>query len=157
MASETDNTQKEDEAELREELLEACEPEVTVPKETKRNSKQALIDKIIEVSEKENIPLEHSNTKLKRMNKRELADLLGSMIEIGMKRKMAQQVGCDRDADSRTIALGALRMLHDCCAMGLQSAGNAFLEPRGFEIDGFSEALKEPSVSHCIDGCQSFK
>ena len=140
--------------ELKTELLEAAEPPPSDhPQETRRNSKQALIDKILELSEKQNIPMAHSNTKLKRMNKSELADQLAEMIEIGMRRKMARQVGCSEDADSRTIALGALRMLHDVCAVGAEKAGNAFLEPKGYEIQGFSEALKEPTVSDCIDRC----
>ena len=43
---------------LKTELLEAAEPKVEgPPAEPRRNSKQALIDKILEMSEKENIPL----------------------------------------------------------------------------------------------------
>ena len=142
------------ENELKEDLLAAAHPEPE-PEETqpKRNTKQALIDKIIEVSQKEGIPLEHSNTSLKRMNKQKLSNLLAEIIETGIRKKMARQVGCDQDADNRTIALGALRMLHDVCAMGCEKVGNGFLEPRGYEISGFTDALKEPTVSTCIDGC----
>ena len=137
---------------LKDELLEASVP--PKPEEpTKRNTKQALIDKILEVTSREGIPLNHSNTKLKRMSKQQLANLLAEIIEEGMRKKMARQVGVEDSSDSRAIALGALRMLHDVCAMGCEKAGNAFLEPRGYEIDGFSQALKEPTVSQCIDGC----
>jgi hypothetical protein len=145
----------EDVSELRDDLLAAAHP-VETPDEDgppKRNTKQALIEKIIEVSQKEGIPLEHSNTSLKRMNKQKLSNLLAEVIETGVRRKMARQVGCEQDADNRTIALGALRMLHDVVAVGCEKAGNSFLEPRGYEIVGFSEALKEPAVSSCIDGC----
>lgn len=138
---------------LREELLEAAEPSDDSPQEPKRNSKQSLIDKIIELSQQEGIPLECSNTKLKRMNKKELSSLLADMIEQGIRKKMARQVGCDQNADNRTIALGALRMLHDVCAMGAEKAGNAFLDGKGYEIAGFTDALREPTVSSCIDGC----
>jgi hypothetical protein len=51
------------------------------------------------------------------MNKQQLAGVLADVIEEGMKRKMARQVGCDEDSDQRTIALGALRMLHDVLAI----------------------------------------
>ena len=73
---------------LKDELLEARDFSSEQKAEPRRNSKQALIDKILEISE---IPLEHSNTKLKRMNKQQLAD----MIEKGMKRKMARTIGVD--------------------------------------------------------------
>ena len=144
----------EDQSNLKDDLLAAAHPvEVEEEGPPKRNTKQALIDKIIEVSQKEGIPLEHSNTSLKRMNKQKLSNLLAEIIETGVRQKMARQVGCDKDADNRTIALGALRMLHDVCAVGCEKVGNGFLEPRGYEISGFSEALKEPTVSSCIDGC----
>ena len=140
--------------ELREELLSAAVPSEPVEKEPpKKNTKQALLEKILEVSERDGLPLEYTNSKLKRMSKRELAQVLADLIEEGMRRKMAQKVGCDPDSDNRTIALGALRMVHDICAMGVEKAGNSFLEPRGYEIEGFSESLKEPQVSHVIDGC----
>ena len=141
---------------LKEELLEAAAPNpaenVTV-EPPKKNTKQAILQKILEVSEKSGIPLEHSNSQLKRMNKQRLASVLADIIEQGMRRKMAQQVGVDQEADQRTIALGALRMLHDCCAMGLQNGGNMLLQPRGYEIHNFTESLKEPHVSHAIDSC----
>ena len=137
---------------LKDELLEASAPPKTADP-PKRNTKQALIDKILEVTSREGIPLTHSNTKLKRMSKSELSNLLAEIIEEGMRKKMARQVGVEETSDNRAIALGALRMLHDVCAVGVEKAGNAFLEPRGYEIDGFTQALKEPTVSQCIDGC----
>ena len=140
--------------ELKNELLEAAQPDEAKECEPpKKNTKQALLNKILEVSEKGGIPLEHSNSKLKRMNKQQLASVLADVIEEGMRRKMARHVGCDAEADERTIALGALRMLHDVCAMGIEKGGNTFLEPKGYEIIGFSQSLKEPSVSHVIDSC----
>jgi len=138
---------------LKDELLEASVPVDPVSEEPRRNTKQALIDKVISVSSREGIPLNHSNTKLKRMSKKQLANLLAEIIEEGMRKKMARQVGVEDTSDNRAIALGALRMLHDVCAMGCEKAGNAFLEPRGYEIAGFTTALKEPTVSHCIDAC----
>ena len=52
-----------EENDLNEELLEAAAQEHAIPQETKepkRNSKQALIDKIIQISERDDIPLVHS-------------------------------------------------------------------------------------------------
>ena len=141
-----------DQSELRDELLEAAAPN-SEPSEPRRNSKQALIDKILEISEKERIPLQQSNTKLKRMNKAQLGNLLAELIEKGMEKKMARTIGCEPGADRRTIGLAALRMVHDICASGVEKGGNAFLEPRGYEIVGFVDSLKEPQVSSAIDHC----
>ena len=141
--------------ELNAELLEAAAQEHAVlpePKETKRNSKQALIDKIIQISERDGIPLECSNTKLKRMNKQQLSELCADMIEQGVRKKMARAVNSE-STDDRTIALGALRMLHDVVAVGVEKTGTSFAERYGYTIEGFSENLKEPTVSAAIDGC----
>ena len=149
-----DPEQPEDTQELRQELLDAANPPPPVEKQPpKKNTKQALLEKILEVSERDGLPLEYTNSKLKRMSKAELTNVLAELIEEGMRRKMAQKVGCDPHSDNRTIALGALRMLHDICAMGVEKAGGTFLEPRGYEIEGFTESLKEPTVSEVIDGC----
>ena len=112
-----------EESELNEELLSAdtpCEQQDTGPR---RNSKQGLIEKIIEISERDGIPLEHSNTKLKRMNKQQLTQLCADMVEKGIRKKMARSVGAAGDSD-QAIALGALRMIHDVCAVGVQKGGN---------------------------------
>ena len=138
--------------ELNEELLEAAAPEA--PKEEpKKNTKQALLNKILEVSERSGIPLEHSNSKLKRMNKQQLAEVLAEVIEKGMQRRIAARVGVSEDADQRTIGIAALRMVHDTLAMGLETGGNHVLEPKGYKIHNFSAALKEPTTSAVIDGC----
>ena len=50
---------------LNDELLEATEVDEQLEIPKKSNNKQGLIDKIMQVSEKHNIPLEHSQTKLK--------------------------------------------------------------------------------------------
>jgi hypothetical protein len=137
---------------LNNELLEAETPSVEDLEPPKRNSKQALIDKIIEISEQDGIPLEISNTKIKRMNKQQLAQLLAEMIEKGVRKKLARTVGAVDDSE-QAIALGALRMLHDVCAIGVEKASDAVLIEYGYTIDGFSHNLKEPTVSKAIDSC----
>ena len=137
---------------LNEALLATEAPLPSPPEEPKRNSKQALIDKILEISERDGIPIEHSNTKLKRMNKNQLAQLCADLVEKGIRKKMARSVRAE-STDDRAIALGALRMVHDVCAVGCQKAANGFLEGYDYTIDGFSESLREPAVSHAIDMC----
>ena len=119
--------------------------------EPKRNSKQAIMDKILQLSEA-GVPLDVSNTKLKRMTKRALANKLAEMIEERIKQQMARSVGCN-STDDRTLALGALRMVHDLVANAGEQGLNMYLEPRGYTVEGFSDALKRPNVSEAIDSC----
>ena len=142
----------EQEEDLRNELLEASAPPKE-PKKERTNSKKVLIDKIIEISERDRGSCEYSRTRLKRMSKAQLTEYLADLIEEGMKRKMAQTVGVSDDADDKVIALGALRMLHDVCAVATERGGNTFLEPKGYTIAGFTDKLKEPTVSSAIDMC----
>ena len=53
--------------ELNNELLKEEEPET--PKSPKRNTKQHLIKRILELGEKSGIEIEESDSKLKRMNR----------------------------------------------------------------------------------------
>ena len=62
-------------------------------KPKKRNSKEELIDKIIQVAEQNQITIRHSDTKLKRMTKQQLNELLAETIEKVMRDEMARQVG----------------------------------------------------------------
>ena len=61
-------------AALNDQLL-APEPDANAG--PKRGSKDDLIAKIIKLHEEQDVPLEFSNTKLKRMSKKELAGVLG--------------------------------------------------------------------------------
>ena len=123
-----------------------------VPEGPRRNSKQSLIDKILEISEKENIPLEHSNTKLKRMSKQQLVELCADMVEKGVRNKIARSVGAPDSSDA-AIALSALRMVHDMAALAAEKGGNSVLEDYGYEVTGFTQALKEPAISTAVDQC----
>ena len=151
MSSDEDEEIQQEE-ELREELLQACNP--PSPKAVpKPNTKQSIIDRIQEISISETGSCEYSQSKLKRMSKKQLSELLADKIEEGMRRKMARSVGVDQDGDERTIALGALRMFHDLCANATERGGNMVLKPRGYQLTGFANSLKEPTVSKAIDDC----
>ena len=122
-------------------------------KPKKRNSKEELIDKIIQVAEQNQITIRHSDTKLKRMTKQQLNELLAETIEKVMRDEMARQVGAKPGAADSVIALGALRMVHDICAKGTEQCFNIFLPQYGFEVEGFSDSLKDPSVREATDAC----
>ncbi len=136
---------------LNEELL---KKDAATSEEPKRNSKEYLIKKIIEVAEENNLELNVSNTKLKRMGKDKLQVLLGEMCEEAVKGQMAQAVGATGRNES-VIALATLRMLHDLFANSVEQGLNVFLPKYGYELDGFSKSLKEPITSKCVDDCLS--
>ena len=139
-------------ARLNNELLNAGSPKKK-DESAKRNSKTALIEKIVQVSEKYNLELEYSDTKLKRMNKDKLAKVLAEVIEESVKIDMCKQVGCEPGASPKVLGLAALRMMHDICATGFEKGAQQVLPQYGYDIEGFSDTLKEPMVSQAIDQC----
>jgi hypothetical protein len=139
-------------AKLNGELLNAGSPK----KESaaaKRNSKDALIDKILSISEKYELEVEYSDTRLKRMNKKQLTKVLAKIIEDSVRIDMCKQVGCAPGADQKVLGLAALRMMHDICATGFEKGAQAMLPKYGYDIENFTTTLKEPVVSQAIDQC----
>jgi hypothetical protein len=136
---------------LNDELLEAKSADEKSD-EPKRNTKESLIDRILSICEEHNLELTVSNTKLKRMSKTALQKLLAELVEDLVKRQMAEAVKAP-SPDQNVVALHTLRMLHDMCVIGFEGGLNRYLPPYGYEVDGFSQRLKEPSVSKCIDEC----
>ena len=134
---------------LNDELL-APEPKPE-PDEPRRNSKDNLIQKIIQVCTEKNLQLEESNSKLRRMTKAQLTSLLAEKIEKAVHNSMAEQVGAPPGSPNGVIALGALRMVHNIAAGSAEKFANVFLKPRGYEIVGFQASLKEPQVAESID------
>ena len=134
---------------LNDELLRK-EPEKN--KEAKRNTKEFIIDRILAVAEENNLELKASNTKLKRMSKSELNALLGEMLEESIKVQMKEAVGAAGTSDS-LIALASLRMVHDMIAHGVEKGLNTYLPPYGYRVDGFTQSMKTPITSKCIDEC----
>ena len=134
-------------------LLSADSPPEDTKQPAKRNSKESLIDRIITVSEKYDLEVRYSDTKLKRMNKKQLTKVLAEVIEETVKIDMCKQVGVEPGANGRTLGLAALRMMHDIAATGFEKAAQTFLPEYGYEIDGFGDSLKEPTTSQAIDMC----
>ena len=124
------------------------------PPKPKRNSKEELHQKIIRIVEKYELEFGYSDTKLKRMNKVELQKVLAAVLEQGVKYDMAKAVGVDPRAHGKVVTLGALRMLHNLCAMGFERGFNQLATPMcGYQCEGFAECLRDPSVSGSIDEC----
>ena len=133
---------------LNDELLEKPKEE----KEAKRNTKEALIERILNLAEENNLELTFSNTKLKRMSKKELGILLNQMTAEVLQQQMADSVGAKGTSD-KAIGIATLRMMHDMMAMACENGLNQCLPPYGYQVDGFCETLKEPTVSQCVDEC----
>ena len=129
-------------------------------KEPRRNSKDDLIRKINVLCSENDIALDESNTKLRRMTKSQLQETLARYAEKAMQCEMARQVGAKPPAEGASgssidavVALGALRMVHDLVAGTLEKGANAVLPGYGYEIDGFVEHLREPHVREATDQC----
>ena len=70
---------------LNDELLVEAPPAGDETQEPKRNSKDDLVAKIINVCADNELELEHSNSKLKRMTKQQLCKILAHKIEDGVR------------------------------------------------------------------------
>ena len=139
---------------LNNELLKADAPLEEEEKRPKRNSKEELTAKILKVVAAYELEFNYSDTKLRRMNKQELTQLLGQVTEEGVKHDMAKAVGVDPRAHGKVVTLGALRMLHNLCATGFEKGFNAFGTPYcGYECTGFAETLQDPAVQSSVDEC----
>lgn len=134
-------------------LLSADSPPEDTKQPAKRNSKDSLIDRIITVSEKYDLEVRYSDTKLKRMNKKQLTKVLAEVIEETVKIDMCKQVGVAPGSDSKVLGLAALRMMHDIAASTAEKGLQHVLPRYGYDIDGFSSSLKEPVCSQAIDQC----
>lgn len=119
----------------------------------KRNSKDDLIMKIINICADSQLELEHSNSKLRRMTKDQLCKILAQKIELGVKGQMASQVGAKPNAPDSVIALGALKMMHNILVNTAERGLNMVLPKYGYKVQGFSNSLKDPAVNEAVEQC----
>lgn len=140
--------EKEDVSKFNDELLKK-EPTDTEPR---RNSKSAIIQRILQIAEENDLELTYSNTKLKRMSKERLQRMLAEILQEAVKNQMAAQVNAPSGND-KVIALATLRMMHDMAANGIEATLNNVLPRYGYKVDGFTHKMKHPSTSKVIDQC----
>ena len=136
-------------AALNDELL---KPEPATDQEPRRNSKEWLITKITQLCEEANLELTMSNTKLRRMGKEKLQKLLAELTEEAVKSEMARNLNVG-STDDRVMAIATLRMLHDMMAQGAEATLNRVLPRYGYEVQGFTDGLKQPTTSKVVDQC----
>ena len=118
----------------------------------RRNTKDDLIEKLERLANEANLDLV-AKSRLRRMTKTQLKQLLGRKMEEAVRGQMAEQVGVKQGAGDSVIALGALRMIHDLCAglteKGVNSAGARY----GYSVEGFAASLKEGTTREAVDAC----
>ena len=122
-------------------------------KSPKRNTKDDLIHKIIMCSDNNDIELPYSDTKLRRMTKQQLTELLADLISEKIRNDLSEQVGAKPGSSNGVIALGALKMVHNILANTAEKGINIFLPSYGYEIVGFSDSLKDPVVDDAVTMC----
>ncbi len=66
---------------------------------------------------------------------------------------MAAQVGAKANATDAVIALGALKMMHNIAANTAEKGLNMVLPQYGYQLEGFTESLKDPAVDQAVDQC----
>ena len=135
------------------ELNQALLDDEKVPGSPRRNSKDDIIRKIVKCCADGEIPLEHSDSRLKRMSKKELLDLLAECLEKRVRNGMADSVGAQRGVCDTALALGALKMIHSIAANTTEKGLNMFLPGYGYQVDGFADGLKQPAVAEAVDTC----
>ena len=139
---------------LNDELISATRPESPKPSTPKRNSKDDLIAKIVKVCDVAGLDLPQSNSKLRRMTKTQLMELLAKCTEEAMRAEMAAKVRCSKGASDSMLALAALRMAHDVFAMTFEKGVNLVLPGYcGYEVNGFVASLKDPMAREAVDAC----
>ena len=149
------NTEKETILENNEELLNFKEKQdIPQEKQSNKTSKSAIIDKIFQVCEQtDQIPTE-SKTTLKRMSKKKLQETLAGYIEVGLKRKIQQQMnvqpGDDEKQNQEMMALSCLRMAHDTVSRLTETCVQNFTP---YTIKGFTDSLKQPDTSMALNEC----
>ena len=140
---------------LQQELVDCQEPDQDDNKNAiKKGSKSEIISKIYKVHDDTGTVCEFSKTKLMRMTKNELLDLLGCKISEAMTQKINQKLGCDTISEDcneidkqRLMAAGFLTMAHNMlcttCEKGVENYSN-------YTIDGFSDFFKRPENEQVI-------
>ena len=137
--------------ELVDELVDAAKEETVVVKPTtpKRNSKQSLIEKIIQLSNDVGEPLKESDSQLKRMSKRVLQDKLAALVEKRIEFEAQKCLGLDSETikSPYMVNLAALKMVHSIAVTSTEALVERTSERHGMTIAGFKTKMKDSQES----------
>ena len=122
----------------------------------KPGTKASLISKIRDLETKHSVIISESNTVLKRKSKKQLQECLGNYVEQAMQQEIRKKLklnapqDCTEDQAQQLAAVSILRMMHDSLARVVETGTRSFTP---FQIDGFTDSMKQPEVSQQIDEC----
>lgn len=140
---------------LVEELLQITEKDIDgqyEPKIPRRNTKGDIIAQIWQLKDKANLPMELSETALRRMSKSQLIELLATLIEEASKKALASSLGA-QGTDPSSITLAALRMMWDTAVGGLEKGANCILPGMGYSCKGLLKNSQSEPTSDVINEC----
>ena len=124
----------------------------------KKGSKPDIIQEIFNLCRRANIPCEHSESQMKRMNKRSLLELLAQYCEKVVEKKVLEKCKIkenlnhlDEKQKTKLMNIGILRMAHDSLCFAAESLTHRFSP---YTIEGMTRGMKEnKDVSVQIDQC----
>ena len=111
----------------------------------RRNSKEQLIEKILELAKQCDEPVPQSDTQLKRMNKKQLTELLTTYVEKRVEFEASKVLGLTKEQAKSTTCcnLAALRMLHQICVTSVERSVESTSSKHGMTLEGFSQKMKD--------------
>ena len=132
---------------LVEELVESQNPieEEEKPKEPKRNSKDELIQKIIQLADETGEPLKESNSQLRRMSKKALTEKLAVYVEKRIEFEAQKCLGIDKEQAQNPycVNLAALKMCHEIAVNSTEALVDRTSDRHGMTLSGFKNKMKE--------------
>lgn len=124
----------------------------------KKGSKTDLINEIFNLCKRANIPCEHTESQLKRINKKKLLEVLAIYCEKAVEKKILEKCKIKQNMDhmddaqkTKMMNIGILRMAHDSLCYAAESLTHRFSP---FTIEGMTHSMKESKdISDQIDQC----
>ena len=118
----------------------------------RRNTKGDIIAQIWQLKDTANLPMEHSETALRRKSKNELSEILATMMEDASRKALAKTVGAVDDQPS-SIQIAALRMMFDTAVSGLEKGSASILPAMGYSAEGLLKNSQTDPTSAVINQC----
>jgi hypothetical protein len=150
----------ENKGDLETEIIESLQPidECIVKNSNNRpkhGSKRSIIEKILKVCEDTDEICEYSTTKLHRMPKKDLLNILADKIELGVQKKITEQAGMQNISNDmndvqrqRLVAMGFLSMGHKILTKGTETMLESYSD---YSITGFTENFDEPRTKEMLE------
>ena len=139
---------------LVEELVEAQKEPVPVAveekkKTPKRNSKDEIIQKILQLSEEVGEPVTETNSQLKRMSKKDLTEKLANLVEKRIEMEAQKCLGIDKEQAKSPycVNLAALKMVHEIAVNSTEAIVDKTSHRHGMTLKGFKTRMKESQES----------